>query len=419
MVRYKLREEKEGAMLFDNVKGNITCLTEKQYRDVIDYNTTDIAPLFDQHGVPLFSLFKANVSRTNLPTDCLSAPSKVYFEITRQCNLKCVYCYNNSGQASNVELDKAEIFRLLDELYDLGVFEIRLTGGEPTLHSSFFEILEYVKKKNFFISLASNGVWTDEMIQKICDSDIGIIILSIDGPEHYHDRGRGKGTFQAIMRTIARLSASNKFILKLNTVLCKENLQYIGDVVQLADDLGINGVNFAPLRVSGRATKQLNDRTPLNKEDMYEAVKKITKLRDQYRVGIQTYFDILGHEVNVQKVPSSLLNKKSCAAGIEVAAISPYGEIYGCVVSPANETDDSCSKKFFIAGNINEASFEEIWLDSSRWKVYRDLAYNKSNNCLQCQHYTKRCFGNCVVDSYMRGGSPSAMSPLCFVDLVK
>ncbi|HEX2926434.1 MAG TPA: radical SAM protein [Ruminiclostridium sp.] len=417
MRTYKIREEKDGAMLFNNENGSTLFLTEEQYQRILAKDADEFMYLYDENSEPLFSVFRQSRDRESLPTDCLSAPSKVYFEITRRCNLKCVYCYNNSHFDFSKELAKDKIFRLIDELYEAGTFEIRLTGGEPTLHPDFFEIIKYIKDRDFFISLGTNGVWNDEMIQKVGEAGIRIVIISLDGTEEYNDRSRGKGTFKAIINTISKLKQFGNITLKINSVICKENKNQLDRIITLSDELGIDGVNLAPLRVSGRAA-DAGYGTPLTPEDMYSVVSKVTELRKSCKVKIQTYYDIIEAPDFLKKFPSSLLNNRSCAAGIEVAAISPFGEIYGCVVSPANGIEDTPAKRLFTAGSLSEDRFMNIWLDSSRWKVYRDISFNKSQKCIKCVHYSKSCFGNCVVDSYNQGGCPNADSPVCFVDLM-
>ena len=418
MERYKIREEKSGAMLFDTLVGKSVYLNEAEYQEILAGKKNEYSYLFSENGTPLFKLFKPVKDRKSLPADCLSAPSKVYFEITRRCNLKCEYCYNNSRNDFSSELFKDQIIKVVDELYELGTFEIRLTGGEPTLHPHFFEIVKYIEKKGFFISLATNGVWNEELVRKIAATSIRIIIISLDGPEKYHDSVRGKGTFAAVKSTILKLKEYGNFSIKINTVLCRENKEYIEDIISIADSLGIQAVNFAPLRLAGRASKESNHKTVLAADEMFTVVKKITEIRKYCKTKIQTYFDILEEPAKIPQFPSSLLNKKSCAAGIEVAAISPFGEVYGCVVSPANGSAGEEAKKIFTAGDVSEKNFTDIWYDSDKWKVYRDLAYNKSQKCLGCKYYSISCFGNCIVDSYASEKRVNAESPLCFIDLM-
>ncbi len=230
---------------------------------------------------------------------------------------------------------------------------------------------------------------------------------------------RGIGSFNKTIETIVRIKESSRKIVKLNTVLCKENKGYLEFMIELADNYNIDCVNFAPLRNQGRA---VNNKlcTPLTSIDMYDIVKKINELRGSCRTRIQTYFDIISSPNSADKFQSSLFNQKTCAAGVEVLAINSYGDLYGCVVSPANEIEDTSSKRLFTAGNIAEGKFLDIWHDSSRWRIYRDLNLNKSKKCISnCSHYAKTCFGNCIVESYAINGKLNEESPLCFSHLLE
>ncbi len=411
-IKYKLREEKIGAMLFDNEKGAVTKLDEEQYKKILAKHK-EFNYLFDENGLPLFELFKSKVPREELPSDCLSAPSKVYFELTRKCNLSCKYCYNRSSFAFPNELSKEKIFLLLNELRSVGVFEVRFTGGEPTMHKDFFEIVNYAEKLGFFISLGTNGTFDNNTLEKIKESNIKIIILSLDGPKEYNDSVRGAGSFDKVISNIRKLREKRDLMIKVNCVLTRDNKGFMEDLVKIAVPLGVNVLNFVPIKFTGRA--KAPDIKLLTKEDMLNILSKINYLRGRYKVKIQTYFDILEGS---EHLPSSLLNQKSCGAGIEVAAISSFGEIYGCVVSPANELEDSKTKRLFTAGSLKEDNFMDIWLDSKRW-IFRDLKRVKSEKCLKCRFYIKKCFGNCSVDSYLNAGKLNAPDPYCFADLLK
>jgi len=400
-IRYKLREEREGAMLFNQEAGTVKKLNEAEYQEILK-----------NHDERL-KLFKSKVPREKLPKDCLSAPSKVYVELTRKCNLSCKYCYNKSHVSFLEELDKGKIFSTLEELEKAGVFEIRFTGGEPTIHKDFFEILNYAKNLGFFISLGTNGIWNQEILEKIKNSGIRIIILSLDGPKDYNDSMRGAGTFDKVVSTLKQLRENKDLVLKINCVLTKQNKKYLEDLVKIVVSLGINVVNFVPVKLAGRGNTSKTE--TLTKEDVFEIISDITGLRKKYNIKIQTYFDILD---DCEPFSSSLLNRKSCGAGIEAAAISPFGEVYGCVVSPANELEDSETKKAFTAGNLNQNSFIDIWLDSSKW-VFRDLTKVKCKKCLDCKFYIKKCFGNCIVNSYLNNGKLNSEDPYCFKDLLK
>lgn len=74
-------------------------------------------------------------------------PSREYVEIdiTYKCNLKCINCNRSCAQApSHIEMSVSEIEAFLDQSIEKNISwkRIRLLGGEPTLHSRIFEIID-------------------------------------------------------------------------------------------------------------------------------------------------------------------------------------------------------------------------------------------------------------------------------------
>ena len=70
---------------------------------------------------------------------------KAQLELTYRCNLHCRHCYTdpyNNTQFFSRELALNEIHRLLDEMRDLGIIWLNLSGGDIFMHPDFFEIYE-------------------------------------------------------------------------------------------------------------------------------------------------------------------------------------------------------------------------------------------------------------------------------------
>jgi MoaA/NifB/PqqE/SkfB family radical SAM enzyme len=72
-------------------------------------------------------------------------PFSVVFEITDQCNLECLHCYQGNGGKEG--LGFYEIKSILDDLEKLGTMKVTLTGGEPLLREDFTEIFFYCSQK--------------------------------------------------------------------------------------------------------------------------------------------------------------------------------------------------------------------------------------------------------------------------------
>lgn len=85
---------------------------------------------------------------------------KAQLELTYRCNLHCRHCYTdpyNSKEFFPRELTLDEIHRLLDEMQQLGVVWLNLTGGDIFMHPHFFEIYETAYRKGFLLQLYTNG----------------------------------------------------------------------------------------------------------------------------------------------------------------------------------------------------------------------------------------------------------------------
>ncbi len=413
MKRYKLREERKGALLFDSEEYRLTELDEDEYKDILAGKSRRFSCLNDGVLQDL-ELFRGDGPREELPDDCLSYPSKVYLEITRRCNLSCRYCYNKSGGSAFSEMPFFKVREIIDEMAARGAFELRITGGEPTMHPELFNMIDYAVSSGLFVSLATNGVMPKKTAERISCSGVSVVIVSLDGDEEFNDRRRGRGSFSSALDTLRCLRKNKSLILKINCVLDKTNIEKIGYMVHLAESLGGDYVNFGTVKLSGRAKG--DEDFLLDSKDMHTIVRRITNLRKKTGVRLQTYMDILDPDKPAHQ--GSLLNLKSCAAGIEVAAVLPNGDVTGCVVSTANAGSDE-QNKVFVAGNIFKTRLKDIWLDSSRWKIFRRLEEVKSRKCRKCRFYTKKCFGNCVVESYLHSGQPDSNDKKCFEAMIR
>jgi len=99
---------------------------------------------------------------------------KAQLEITYRCNLHCVHCYTdpyNKREFFPRELTLQEIKRILDEMADLEIVYLNLTGGEIFTHPDFFEIYDYAYRKGFLLQLYTNGtIFTQTIIDRLKQS---------------------------------------------------------------------------------------------------------------------------------------------------------------------------------------------------------------------------------------------------------
>lgn len=111
--------------------------------------------------------------------DGFCAPLAAYIEISDKCNLSCSHCFKSLMPYSKT-MTSEDILNIIDQLYELGVFELRFVGFEPTTNPELLNYAEYARNKGFYIVLNTNGYLPDKYQQRIVDFDFDEILISID-----------------------------------------------------------------------------------------------------------------------------------------------------------------------------------------------------------------------------------------------
>lgn len=182
----------------------------------------------------------------------LSAPLKVFVSITPRCNLRCRHCVNEGSDNTTAALPLEVIRSLLEQMHELGVLEVRLSGGEPTCRADFFEIVEEAKRNSLTVSVNSNGVYPSHVLERLAHSRIDRIHVSLDGLEDNHDYVRGKGKFRESISAIRYLRQRGQYI-RIVVCLFRNNLADIEGLIRLAEELDCD-IKMSPIAGIGYAT---------------------------------------------------------------------------------------------------------------------------------------------------------------------
>lgn len=94
-------------------------------------------------------------------------PLHAMFELTYRCNFRCIHCYNTLEQKKSKpeeELKTKDIFNILEQLRDLGVFYLGFTGGEIFCRKDIFDILWHARRLGFEVILLTNGSFINENV---------------------------------------------------------------------------------------------------------------------------------------------------------------------------------------------------------------------------------------------------------------
>ncbi|EWG06860.1 MAG: radical SAM protein [Candidatus Aramenus sulfurataquae] len=192
------------------------------------------------------------------PTSKDVYPKVLVFNVTRNCNLRCVHCYSNSGLGKFQDLPLSTWLNAVKQAAEMGVRHILLSGGEPLARRDLVEIAKEAHDFGISAEISTNGTMlTRERVEEL-KRYVSYVGVSIDGPEEVHDKFRGvPGAFKKALEGI-RTAKEAGVKTGLRFTLTKLNYQYVDFVFDLMEKEGIDRVCFYHLAYAGRADVKLD-----------------------------------------------------------------------------------------------------------------------------------------------------------------
>jgi MoaA/NifB/PqqE/SkfB family radical SAM enzyme len=190
-------------------------------------------------------------------------PMGAVYEATMRCNLHCEFCY--VGDLLNIEGEwrqELTLDGLRKAFPDRSGFQISLTGGEIFMRKDIMSVLDLFREKGYACGyLTTNGtIINEERAEALADlASTGFlkhISVSIDGPGEMHDVARGvNGTFERTTAGLRRLQAAARrkhapLRVSINTTVAHETLEALDQMVDVAEELGVDAIGLNHLMFS-------------------------------------------------------------------------------------------------------------------------------------------------------------------------
>ena len=168
------------------------------------------------------------------------SPICLTWELTYACNLACAHCLSSSGRRDPAELSTIEARALIDEMERMQVFYVNVGGGEPTVRSDFWELLDYATAHRVGVKFSTNGSRiTAAAAWRIAQNDYIDVQISLDGAtSEVNDTLRGEGTFAMATKAMDNLASAGVHGFKVSVVMTKYNVEQLDQLKQIADRYG-------------------------------------------------------------------------------------------------------------------------------------------------------------------------------------
>ncbi len=357
-----------------------------------DLGMKNVLKLFQQAADSMlfeheFEIYKNSVSKKINRNDYSPKPLRnVHLKLTNKCNLKCTYCYADSGLCtSSPILSLDELKRVADEIKELSFFvNYSFSGGEPLMHPYALEFAEYLTTQGNECSLLTNGALINKKNVNRISSLFSLIKISLDGSsEKINSKTRGFNSYRAVLKAYNLLIKKDANVF-INMTVSKTNLSDIQNMVNL---FGAR-LSFQPLFKAGRGKE--DDENGISGEEYYKSLADVKGVKPM---------------AEIEKILTNLKGKgkTKCPLADGDISISETGNIYPCQMLYEDK---------FCGGNVKKSSIGNIYNNSSTFKSLRKLVVNNIDGCLSCP-IRRLCGGSCRARSYHETGNIWVTGAFC------
>ena len=345
----------------------------------------------------------------------------VVWNITRQCNLKCVHCYAHARpKAEEEELSFEEGKRLIDDLARFGVPVLLFSGGEPLVRKDLPELADYAVQKGMRAVISTNGTLIpQETARRLKEIGLSYVGISLDGMEEVNDRFRGvKGAFKMALDGIRNCQEAG-IKVGLRFTINTFNVGEIPKIFSLLEEMAIPRVCFYHLVYAGRGTRLVEE--DLSHGESRETVDLIMDLtRDLHDRGKPKEVLTVDNHADGPYVYMRLLKENPVRASevLELLRMNEgnnSGRGIGCISWNGDVHADQFWRHYRF-GNIRQRPFSEIWTDLSDplMKRLKEKKKHVKGRCASCR-WLDICGGNFRVRAEAVTGDVWAPDPACYM----
>lgn len=339
------------------------------------------------------------IKQVKTPHDC-------YIILTSKCNQRCLHCYGNYGMyVPPNELTGKEWDLVFQDLVKNNVFYVNISGGEPTVHPDFIEILDSLKKHKLHFIMTTNGLFSEKVLKKIIELEdllIGLKI-SLDGPDYISngfirrdvEKKINENEFNRTLANFKRLKQEN-IPFTIATCIHKKNINRMDNMLALVLELKPISWYLSTISTSGRSFDNLEifaSDSELEKKE-WDNIKKVCEENDIF--------------VNYIDMPFASAKKQKRKFYYQCPAAKSFCEINSDgIVSPCPLARVNIPSEYLKFENIRDKSIREIW-NGDAFSKFLTLSKQGCDGC----NVKDKC-DRCIPQSILWFGDHRFPPPHC------
>jgi pyrroloquinoline quinone biosynthesis protein E len=324
-------------------------------------------------------------------------PYALLAELTYRCPLHCPYCSNPTSLRSDKELTAAEWERIFREAAEIGVLQAGLSGGEPLLRIDLLEIIRAAFEAKLYTNLITSGIGLDRRrARRLREAGLDSIQLSFQADDSdLADEIAGARSHEKKMMAAEAISVAG-IPLSLNFVIHHQNIDRLEQMIQLAEKLGADRVEFANTQYYGWAFLNRSQLMPTREQvERARAVAESAKRRLAGKIDI---FYVLPDYYETR--PKPCLN----GWGQRYLTVNPVGDVLPCPTAASAIPD-------LRFDSVRQHSLAWIWRESESFNRFRGTEW-MPEPCRSCPQ-KEIDFGGCRCQAALITGNAFNTDPVC------
>ncbi len=237
-------------------------------------------------------------------------------ELTKRCNQKCFYCFNNSGNGNisdELSLNKWKI--ILSDFQKNGLKSVHFTGGEPFMYYNIIDILKFSQEVGISTTVLSNGYKVSHYAKYFSEilSKLKLAQISLDSINSIvNNRRRGyENAYNDSINAIETFSLLNVPV-EISTTVSDENINDLIKIGEYAKSINAK-LLIRPMINKGRAEFINLNKNFYNKLDIIinklktEISVNLTNDRFKYLTGEELSYSLINNFGIVTLLPNGNL----------------------------------------------------------------------------------------------------------------
>jgi pyrroloquinoline quinone biosynthesis protein E len=324
-------------------------------------------------------------------------PYTLIAELTHRCPLHCAYCSNPIDLLKyRDEIDTNTWLRVFREAEALGVVQLNLTGGEPLLRNDLESLIEEAGKLGFYTNLITSGVpLTRQRLVHLRDAGLNSVQVSFQSvDEAVAERMCGQPALHQKL-TVAEWVKALDLPLTINTVLHRENLHEVAEIITMAERIGADRLELANVQYLGWALR--NRQALLPTREQLRGARLVAREAKERLAGMMEVLFVMPDYY--AEFP------KTCMGGWgqKFLLVAPNG-----LVLPCHLAHTISGMQF---DSVEHYSLEEIWFMSPGFNQFRGETW-MADPCRTCER-RHIDFGGCRCQAFHLTGQAGTTDPAC------